>query len=168
MSTAVLTQPPDLASSKSGTQIDHLSWSAVKTYRDCPRRFWYRYVEKVPEEFVPASLAFGTAVHMAAQKCYQSQLEGRAVPSIEELLQQFKQGWSEKTSETPEVRFAKDEDGASLQALAERMLTTYRQHITDAADRARRQQQSSPSSTAIDSNSCRKSCPSTCGSTCWS
>ncbi len=32
--------------------IDHLSYSSVNTYRQCPLKWHFRYVEKIPEEVI--------------------------------------------------------------------------------------------------------------------
>ena len=49
-------------------QLDHLSWSGIKTYQTCPRKFSFQYIEQVPEEFKPSSLLFGSAFHCAVEK----------------------------------------------------------------------------------------------------
>jgi hypothetical protein len=54
--------------------LDHISWSGVTTYCACPRKFYYRYIERAPEEFVPASLAFGGAFHRAVELIHEARL----------------------------------------------------------------------------------------------
>ena len=40
---------------------DYISWSAISTFQQCPLRFFYRYVERLPKPTVAASLVFGGA-----------------------------------------------------------------------------------------------------------
>ena len=51
---------------------DHLSWSGIPTYSQCPRKYHYRYIVQAPVEFTPASLAFGGAFHRAAERLHQA------------------------------------------------------------------------------------------------
>jgi len=48
MSTADLAEAAP--SPVSAVQLDHLSWSGIKTYQTCPRKFRFKYIEQVPEE----------------------------------------------------------------------------------------------------------------------
>ena len=52
--------------------LDYLSFSGITTYANCPRRFYFIYVEHAPEEFVPAALAFGAAFHRAVETVHAS------------------------------------------------------------------------------------------------
>jgi len=60
---------------------DHLSWSGIQTYSQCPRKFHYRYIVQAPAEFTPASLAFGGAFHRAAERLHQARIEGAVAGS---------------------------------------------------------------------------------------
>ncbi len=42
---------------------EYLSWSRVQLYLRCPRAFWYRYIEQVPNSFTSSALVLGSAVH---------------------------------------------------------------------------------------------------------
>lgn len=45
------------------TGRDHLSWSQITTYQQCPLRWHFLYIEQRPRERVSASLVFGGAIH---------------------------------------------------------------------------------------------------------
>jgi hypothetical protein len=47
------------------TGRDYISWTAISTFRSCPLKYWFRYVDGVPEESVSATLIFGTDIHTA-------------------------------------------------------------------------------------------------------
>jgi RecB family exonuclease len=50
-------QPPPLPACE--------SYSSLTTYETCPRRYAFKYVERVPGEVSPGQFAFGNAVHKA-------------------------------------------------------------------------------------------------------
>ena len=45
---------------------DYLSYSALNTFRACPLRFKFHYLDGLPEASVSSSLVFGSAIHRAA------------------------------------------------------------------------------------------------------
>src|SRR5947209_232870 len=124
MSTAVLAAP---APSCAVTALDHLSWSGINAYKTCPRKFAFRYIEKVPEEFKPSSLAFGSAFHTAVERVQEARLQGLSVPPLDEILNAFDTAWSKETLGT-DVQFCKEEDLVSLRKLAQRMLAVYSEY----------------------------------------
>ena len=109
-------------------ELDHLSYSSFTTYSACPRKFCYRYLEKAPVEFVPASLAFGGAIHRAVEAIHMARLEGAAIPELEDLLREYDKAWREVAGDVP-VLHASEEDEKSLRLVAQRMLSVYREHI---------------------------------------
>ncbi len=59
------------------TGRDYVSWSALSTYRTCPLKYRFRYVDRLPEEFVSAALVFGTGIHTAVEQHFQMMLAGK-------------------------------------------------------------------------------------------
>ena len=115
-------------STKPAVVLDHLSFSSIKTYQSCPRKFAFKYVEKLPEEFTPSYFAFGGAFHKAVERVHEAIIVGEALPDLDELLDAFDRAWLELTAERPQIKFAKDEDSQSLRVLATRMLSAFREH----------------------------------------
>ncbi|MGD0090639.1 MAG: PD-(D/E)XK nuclease family protein, partial [Planctomycetota bacterium] len=112
---------------------NHLSWSGIQTYSQCPRKFSYRYIEQAPVEFTPASLAFGGSFHRAVEHLNQARIEGAAIPDVAALVAKYDEAWAEEAAKAPEIQHAKDEDATSLLLMADRMLAAYRQHVMDTA-----------------------------------
>jgi len=54
-----------------------LSATALETYRECPRRYWYAQVLKLPEEDSIA-LAFGDGMHKALERFHKAMQAGRS------------------------------------------------------------------------------------------
>lgn len=66
-------------------QRDYLSYSAVSLYRQCPLRYFFRYVAGLPEQTVSASLVFGGAIHAAVQFHFEELLAGNSAPDLAAL-----------------------------------------------------------------------------------
>lgn len=133
MTTATLTTPapPPAKAPVQVPTFDHLSWSGITTYRQCPRKFAFRYVEQAPAEFTPASLTFGSAFHHTFQHLHQARLTGLPIPSEGDLMDAFDAGWHAETEKGPPVKFGKEETLESLHELAERMVGAYRRHVLE-------------------------------------
>ena len=63
MSSVMLTSPNETALQLIGR--DYLSFSAISLYRQCPLKFYFRYVAGLSEKTVSANLVFGGAIHAA-------------------------------------------------------------------------------------------------------
>jgi len=116
---------PNLIASKL-TGRDYVSWSAISTYRTCPLRYKFRYVDGLPEPTVSAALVFGSGIHRAIERHFRELFAGSAPPALEDLLAEFQAEWQSRPPE--QVRFGKEEDAASLARLAERTLTAFQQN----------------------------------------
>ena len=54
------------------------SYSSLTTYEACPRRYAFRYVERLPGEIAPGQFAFGNAVHKAFERFVRERIRARA------------------------------------------------------------------------------------------
>ena len=54
------------------------SYSSLTTYEYCPRRYAFRYVERLPGEFPPGQFAFGSAIHTAFEVFVRERIRARA------------------------------------------------------------------------------------------
>ena len=59
------------------------SYSSLTTYEGCPRRYAFRYVERLPGEVTPGQFAFGSAIHKAFEIFVREQIRARADGSPE-------------------------------------------------------------------------------------
>jgi len=107
------------------TGRDYVSWSAISTYRTCPLRYKFRYLDGLPEPTVSAALVYGSGIHRAIERHFRELFAGNGPPVLEDLLAEFQ---AESQSRRPEeIRYGKEEDAASLARLAERTLTAFQQ-----------------------------------------
>jgi putative RecB family exonuclease len=59
------------------------SHSSISTYRACPLRYGFRYVERRPGEVSPGQFAFGSAVHKAFEAFGLARIRARAEGTLE-------------------------------------------------------------------------------------
>jgi putative RecB family exonuclease len=86
-------------------------------------RYFFRYVEGLPEDAVSASLVFGGSIHRAVEEHLRERLAGNPAPTLDALMAAYNDGWQEH--ETQHVQFGKGDDRSTLDDLARRMLTAF-------------------------------------------
>jgi len=114
---------PGTGRADSAPAADHISYSALAAYRDCPLLYRFRYVDKLPELTVSAALLFGGAIHAALEHYFREKLTGRST-GLDKLMHCYRLCWQAEADDR-ELLFAKGEDPDSLHALAERMLAAF-------------------------------------------
>ena len=105
------------------TGRDYVSWSALSTFRTCPLKYKFRYVDGLPEESVSSALVFGTGIHTAVEQHYQAILSGDPKPDLEALLFAYRSAWLPHVPDS--IQFGSSETRASLDTLASKMLTAF-------------------------------------------
>jgi putative RecB family exonuclease len=65
----------------------HLSPSSASTYDQCPQRWAYRYIERLPDPPGPAALA-GTFAHSVLERLFQGPAVGRTVERAKQLARE--------------------------------------------------------------------------------
>lgn len=108
---------------KPAKERDYLSFSAVRTFQQCPLKYFFRYVAGLPEKSVSASLIFGAAIHSAIEHHFRELLAGNQPPGLPLLVEVYRAGWADR--EEKPVHFGKEHTRESLDALAERMLLAF-------------------------------------------
>jgi putative RecB family exonuclease len=105
------------------TGRDYVSWSALSTFRQCPLKYFFRYVAGLSEESVSAALVFGSGIHAAVEDVYRAVLAGEAKPTLERLMFAYRSVWL--THEPGEIQFGSSETRESLDVLAAKMLAAF-------------------------------------------
>ncbi len=111
----------EVAESISGR--DYISWSALSTFRQCPLKYRFRYIDGLPEESVSSALVFGTGIHTAVEQHFQAILSGDPKPDVDRLMFAYRSAWL--PHEPDAIQFGSTETRASLDALASKMLTAF-------------------------------------------
>ncbi len=93
----------------------NFSFSKMGMYRECPLKYKFRYVLRIPELPKPY-FAFGSALHRVMEFIYASRTDGK-LPPLETILQFYKTDW-EKTSYEQKAYVSKEkEDEAFAEGL---------------------------------------------------
>jgi len=108
---------------KNLTGRDYVSWSALSTFRTCPLKYRFRYIDGLPEESVSSALIFGTGIHTAVEQHFQALLAGDEQPDVERLMFAYRSAWL--PHEPDAIQFGTKETRESLDELATRMLTAF-------------------------------------------
>ncbi|QDU59570.1 PD-(D/E)XK nuclease superfamily protein [Planctomycetes bacterium Pan216] len=108
------------------TGRDYVSWSAINTYRQCSLRYYFKYIEGLPEETVSSSLVFGAAIHACFEHHFNELMAGSSSPGLDDLLEAFWGAWRDRNEEA-EIVFAKNEDLEAVRKLALRVLSAFKQ-----------------------------------------
>jgi len=98
---------PEILATDYRLPINYLSYSQIDTFDTCPRRYRFRYIQRIP---VPPSAAasFGNSMHKALRDFYQAVKEKKK-PTKKNLLQFLERNWSAEgyASKTHEKRMIK-------------------------------------------------------------
>jgi putative RecB family exonuclease len=105
------------------TGRDYVSWSALSTFRTCPLKYKFRYIDGLPEESVSSALVFGTGIHSAVEQHFQAILSGDPKPDLDALMFAYRSAWLPHDADA--ISFGSTETRATLDALAARMLTAF-------------------------------------------
>lgn len=109
----------------------HISVSAIKSFLLCSRAFEFRYRLGITPEHVPAPLALGVALHAALAAHYEGIRLTGSPPSLEEVLQVFRDAWADAAEGPIPLQASSDDeaedDGAHVDT-GVRMLTAFRLH----------------------------------------
>lgn len=111
-------------STKQAPARDYISFSAIRTYQQCPLRYFFRYIAGIPPETISAALVFGSAIHRAIEHHFRHLLESNCVAQPEELLREYEAEWQ---AQSLPVRFGKEEQAGAFDNLAKRMLAAFAQ-----------------------------------------
>lgn len=101
------------------------SYSKLSMYRQCPRRYFYRWVEKTKPIVIPQSveLFLGLRLHEAMRFLYQHHADG-LMPTLDEVVAAFNARWDEVWSDAIDLG-AKGHTAASIKAVGERAVRDY-------------------------------------------
>jgi len=105
------------------TGRDYISWSSISTFRTCPLKYRFRYIDGLEEETVSSALVFGTGIHTAIEQHFQANLAGEKQPTLDQLMFAYRSAWL--LHEPEQVSFGSRETRESLDDLAGRMLTAF-------------------------------------------
>ena len=106
-----------------------LSPSQAKTFVGCPAKWYFRYVERLPE-YVTGALAVGRAVHRAQEVNFRQKLSSRRDLPAAELTAVFEDAAAEELGQA-DLR-EEEEDPAELKDVGRRCVLKYLEEAASA------------------------------------
>lgn len=100
--------------------------SALSLFHDCPRRYAFRYVERVPAEFHPVAFSFGRALHAAVEAGVGPPL--RESPALDAAKSRFLQVFRQECAENP-VRFEEGDSQERAEVLGLHLVEVFFAHV---------------------------------------
>jgi len=77
---------------------EHISYTQINTYLQCPLKYRFQYIDLIEWPFVPSGLVFGTAIHKVAAYYYQKKMQGTEL-SPKKLTEIFQQWWKQENQD---------------------------------------------------------------------
>lgn len=105
-----------------------LSATQITGYLQCPRKYRFRYVDRLPREFRPSALAFGAAVHSATAWWQDQRLAGIPVTE-DEALHMFHTDFEAQKDDV--IAYKEDETEESLRTQGEALVHLYVDHFNE-------------------------------------
>jgi putative RecB family exonuclease len=117
-----------------GARPNIISHSRLSSFEDCPRKFEYRYLLRLPPEAESIESFMGKRVHEVLERLYSFAGRGQ-IPGLEKVLRRYRIFWEEHW-DAERVRITRKEMSAlSYQKNGERYLANfYRRHYPFDAD----------------------------------
>jgi len=101
---------------------DHISYSSIASYLQCPLKWKFHYVDKLPEEFITTGLLFGQAIHESVAAFLNASLSGDSL-TPDEMLMVYLNAWRE--SKGIEIRSSNGDSEEKLLKKAQDLLTLW-------------------------------------------
>jgi CRISPR/Cas system-associated exonuclease Cas4 (RecB family) len=112
----------------------HISISQLTTYLQCPRQYYYQYIQAIPWKTTPPAVAFGDVTHKAIEAINKSLMDGKSI-NREESVTIFNDGWVAKVeSENIEWKFA--DESADLLVKGRELIGLYHDNFKTSKTRA--------------------------------
>jgi putative RecB family exonuclease len=108
--------------------------SSLSCFENCPKQYWFRYVEKVPVDTEGIEAFVGKRVHEVLERLYHFVADG-AVPSLERVAYRYHQNF-EQMFDPARIRIVRDDTDAAFYrtAGARGLENYYRRHYPFDAD----------------------------------
>jgi putative RecB family exonuclease len=105
-------------------QKSHISYSQIETYISCGLQYKFSRIDRLPPEFIPDNLVFGSTIHKLLAQFYEAKIIGdlMALSNIHDL---FKKLWTEAAKGRDDIRYADGKDFETLLTLGSDLLKAW-------------------------------------------
>jgi putative RecB family exonuclease len=105
-------------------QKPHLSYSQIETFISCGLQYRFSRVDRLPPEFIPDNLVFGSTIHRLLAQFYEAKMIGDLMlrNDVQDL---FKRLWTEAAKDRDDIRYADGKDFETLLTQGIDLLTAW-------------------------------------------
>ncbi len=111
-------------------QTEHLSASAILSYCDCSLAYKFGRIDKLPMEFSPDALEFGTCIHRVLEQFYSAKMMGDRM-LLKDVHEFFVFTWLEIARGRSDIRYSEGNDYNSLLMFGRDLLTAWYNKLPD-------------------------------------
>lgn len=90
----------------------HLSASSVNSYIDCGLAYKFAKIDRLPPEFIPDTMAFGTSIHHTLENYYMEKKSG-IILTLKEIHSCFEALWEIEAANNRDIVYSKGKTYAS-------------------------------------------------------
>jgi len=94
-------------------QKPHISYSQIETYISCGLQYKFSRVDRLPPEFIPDNLVFGSTIHKLLAQFYEAKMVGDLM-NLNDIHEIFEQLWKKAAKDRDDIRYADGKDFESL------------------------------------------------------
>ncbi len=94
-------------------QKPHISYSQIETYISCGLQYRFSRVDRLPPEFTPDNLVFGSTIHRVLAQFYEAKMIGDLM-LLTDIHELFKKLWTEAAKGRDDIRYADGKDFEKL------------------------------------------------------
>ncbi len=100
------------------------SSSRLETYRQCPQKFKFAYIDNIPSDTEGIEAFMGSRVHETLEKLYKDLRFEKPIPTLDDVLADYRNYWKENWHDA--VQIVREEMGPSeYLRIGERCVTDY-------------------------------------------
>jgi putative RecB family exonuclease len=111
--------------------LPHLSASSISDYIDCSMLYKFSRVDKLPREFIPSTLTFGTVIHLVVlAEYYRGKMEGYKM-LLKDIHESFKNHWHERAKNRTDIQYANGQDFDTMLNQGIDLLTAWYENLMD-------------------------------------
>ena len=106
-------------------QTIHISYTQLRTFLNCPRKYYFQYVRGLEWEAVPAAIILGSAIHRTVEEFYRVLRESGDRISGTEMVKVFQEHLHVET-EGRNISFKPSETLATMTQLGKQLIDAFR------------------------------------------
>jgi putative RecB family exonuclease len=84
-------------------QAPHLSASSIGDYTECGMLYRFGRIDRIPMEFLPDALKFGSTIHRVLESFYQAKMIGDRM-SLKDIHEFFEKHWKEAAEGREDIK----------------------------------------------------------------